>query len=178
MFMQILLHTPIWVWLMLCALVALGISQWRDRRVRRGQIVILPLALLVLGLWSMAPGFLAQPLTALAWLASFGAALAWARRRAVPTTARWLAAEQRLHLPGSGLPLLIILIIFTLRYATGVSLALHPEWRGLLTVQLPLALSFGALSGLFMGRALALWALTRARRTGAVARPAHTRISV
>ncbi len=160
MLIQILMHTPLWVWALLTALLALGLWQRRQRHVRRGQLLALPLTMLALGLWSMAPGFVAQPLVAGAWLLALLAAAQVGRRLPTPAAARWLAAEQRLHLPGSWVPLVIILCIFSLRYATGVSLALHPEWRSMLSVQLPLALAFGSLSGLFMGRALGLRALT------------------
>lgn len=160
MLIQILTHTPLWVWALLTALLALGLWQRRQRHVRRGQLLALPLALLVLGLWSMAPGFVAQPLLAGAWLLALLAAAHLGRRLPTPAAARWLAAEQRLQLPGSWVPLVIILCIFSLRYATGVSLALHPEWRSMLSAQLPLALAFGTLSGIFLGRALGLRALT------------------
>lgn len=161
MLMQILIHTPVWVWFLLTALLGLGLWQRRQRRVRRGQLLALPLALLALGLWSMAPRFVAQPLLAVAWLAALMAAVQLGRRLPTPQAARWLADRQRLQLPGSWLPMLIIVCIFSLRYATGVSLALHPEWRTMLAVQLPLALAFGGLSGLFLGRALGLWRLTQ-----------------
>jgi hypothetical protein len=68
---------------------------------------------------------------------------------------------QRLHLPGSWMPLVVILLIFSLRYAAGVAQGLHPEWRDLPAVQAALALWFGAWSGLFLGRALGLFALGR-----------------
>lgn len=160
MLIQILIHTPLWVWALLTALLALGLWQRRQRHVRRSQLLALPLALLVLGLWSMAPGFVAQPLVAGAWLLALLVAARLGRRLPTPAAARWLAAEQRLQLPGSWVPLVIILCIFSLRYATGVSLALDPEWRSMLSAQLPLALAFGTLSGIFLGRALGLRALT------------------
>ena len=56
----------------------------------------------------------------------------------------------------------MILVIFSLRYTAAVSMALHPAWRQDLVVQVPLTLAFGALSGLFLGRALGLWRLVRA----------------
>ena len=161
MLMQILIHTPVWVWFLLTALLGLGLWQRRQRQVRRGQLLALPLALLALGLWSMAPGFVAQPLLALVWLTALVCAVQLGKRLPPPAAARWLAAEQRLLLPGSWLPLVIIVCVFSLRYATGVSLALHPEWRSMGAVQLPLALAFGSLSGVFLGRALALRALTQ-----------------
>ena len=161
MLIAILSHTPVWVWALLAALVALGLWQRRERRVRPAQLLALPLALLGLGLWSMAPGFVAQPLAALLWLLAI-VAFGWLGRRLPrPAAARWLADEGRLFLPGSWVPLLLIVCIFSLRYAVGVGQGLHPEWRNLAQVQWPLAAVFGALSGLFLGRALGLRSVAR-----------------
>ena len=161
MLIQILLHTPVWVWLLLAGLLALGLWQRRSRQVSRARLLALPLSMLALGLWSMAPGFVAQPLVAAAWLAALLLATSLGRRLPPPTGAQWRADVQRLWLPGSWLPLVIIVCIFSLRYASGVALALHPEWKSQLNVQLPMALVFGLLSGVFLGRALAQLALTR-----------------
>lgn len=161
MILQILIHTPLWVWALLAALLLLGLWQSRARRVRRVQLMSLPLALLTLGLWSMAPGFVTQPVAAVLWLGAIAAATALGLRLPRPAAARWLADEARLMLPGSWVPLLLIVAIFSLRYAAGVGQGLHPEWRALAAVQWPLALVFGGLSGLFLGRALGLLQLTR-----------------
>ena len=160
MLLMILSNTPLWVWALLAALVALGYLQTRQRRVTRVQLLALPLALLALGLWSMAPGFAAQPLAVLLWAAALvlGGALGW--RIARRSRAVWLADVQRLQLPGSWLPMLLVLAIFSLRYSVGVSQAMHPELRAAVGLQFPLALLFGALSGLFTGRALGLLRLT------------------
>lgn len=160
----ILQHTPIWVWAMLAALSALGLSQLRPRRVAPLRLLVLPAVLLGLGLWSMGGAFVKLPLVALAWLLALaaGGALGWQLPR--PAAARWLADERRLLLPGSVVPLLVILAIFSLRYASGVAMALHPEWRADGHVQLPLALLFGAISGLLAGRTLRLYGLARPAR--------------
>lgn len=161
MLIAILSHTPVWVWALLTALVALGLWQRRERRVRPAQLLALPLALLALGLWSMAPGFVAQPVAALLWLLAI-VVFSWlCRHLPRPAAARWLAEEGRLFLPGSWVPLVLIVCIFGLRYAVGVGQGLHPQWRDLAQVQWPLALVFGALSGVFLGRALGLRSLAR-----------------
>jgi hypothetical protein len=161
MILQIITHTPLWVWVLLVTLLGLGWLQSRPRQVARWQLLALPLALLMLGLWSMSPGFVAQPLAAVVWLASLilGGRLGLKLPRASAT--RWLPDQQRVHLPGSWVPMLIIITIFLLRYVTGVAQAMHPDWRNQLTMQAPLAVAFGVLSGVFLGRAAGLWALTR-----------------
>lgn len=162
MWIQIITHTPLWVWGLLTALLALGLWQRRERRVRPFQLLLLPAMLMALGLWSMAPGFVAQPVCALIWVMAVAASCWLGLQLPRPQAARWLADVGQLQLPGSWVPMVIIISIFSLRYATGVSLALNPHWRNLASVQWPLALTFGLLSGLFLGRALGLYQLTRA----------------
>lgn len=176
MMMTIVEHTPVWVWGLLAALLALGYTQSRARRVRQAQILALPAALLAMGLWSLLPAFAAQPLAAAGWAGALAATAALGRRLPRPAGARWDAAAQRLHLPGSWLPMALIVCIFSLRYATGVALALHPERAGELPVQLALASGYGALSGLFLGRALGLLGLTRGRAGGPTI-PCHGQLS-
>lgn len=162
MWIQIITHTPLWVWGLLTALMALGLWQRRERRVRPFQLLLLPALLMALGLWSMAPGFVAQPMGALIWAVAVAASGWLGLQLPRPRAARWLADAGQLQLPGSWVPMVIIISIFGLRYASGVSLALNPHWRNLASVQLPLAMVFGLLSGLFLGRALGLYQLTRA----------------
>lgn len=166
MIITILSHTPVWVWGLLAALMALGFSQTRPRHMARWRLLMLPLVLLGLGLWSMAPGFMALPLSAFVWLAALGAGVALLARRPARTGAQWLPAEHRLRVPGSWMPMLLILVVFALRYATNVALAINPGWRNAPEMLLPLALLYGGFSGLFLGRALALMKLTLAPAAG------------
>jgi len=161
MIITILSHTPVWVWGLLAALMALGFSQTRQRRLAPWRLLMLPLVLLGLGLWSMSAGFMALPLSALVWLAALVAGAALLAGRPAQAGAVWLPTEQRLHLPGSWMPMLLILGIFSIRYAANVGMALNPGWRNTPELLLPLALLYGAISGLFLGRALALLKLTR-----------------
>jgi hypothetical protein len=166
MVLQVITHTPPWVWGLLCALLGLGWMQSRPRRVDRWQLLVLPLTLLLVGMWSMAPGLVAQPLAAAVWVASLVLGLRLGLKLPRASATRWLPDQQRLQMPGSWLPMLIIVTIFVLRYVTGVAQALHPEWRHQFGVQATLAVAFGVLSGLFLGRAAGLWVLTRSARVG------------
>lgn len=164
MIIEILSRTPVWVWGLLAALLALGLSQTRQRHVAPWRLLLLPLALLGLGLSSMLPGFVALPASAALWLLALGAGVLLSIGRPARTGTRWLPVEQRLQLPGSWVPMLLIVIIFSLRYAANVGMAINPSWRGAPELLLPLALLYGGLSGLFLGRALALLRLTRVPR--------------
>jgi hypothetical protein len=138
----------------------LGLWQTRSRNVARAQLMALPLALLALGLWGMAPGFVAQPGAAAGWLLALGAGLAAGLRLRAPAGARWQPEKQRLHLPGSWLPMALIAVIFSLRYGMGVAMALHPAWRSDLQVQLGAGALYGLIGGLLLGRAAGLLRLT------------------
>ena len=129
MIITILSHTPVWVWGLLAALMALGFSQTRQRRLAPWRLLMLPLVVLGLGLWSMAPSFKALPLSALVWLAALGAGAALLAGRPAQAGAVWLPVEQRLQLPGSWMPMLLILGIFSIRYAANVGMAFNPGWR-------------------------------------------------
>jgi hypothetical protein len=167
MILQILIHTPLWVWGLLGALLVLGWLQSRPRSVSPVRLLALPLALLALGLWSMWPGFAKQPPAAALWLISLGAFVALGLRLPTPAQARWQAELQRLQLPGSWFPMGLIVVIFLMRYVFGVAQAMHPELRGQLAVQAPVAAIFGALTGVFLGRALGLLKLTRSATAAA-----------
>ncbi len=161
MAMQIFTHTPLWVWGLAAALLTLGLWQRRTRRVAPAALLGLPLGMLALGIWAMTPGFLQLPATALVWLMALGTGWLLGRRWPAPIGACWHVATGRLHLPGSWLPLILITTIFGLRYASNVALVLNPALRHSLLTQSLQALAFGWLSGLFLGRAMGLLALTR-----------------
>jgi hypothetical protein len=162
MLIEIVRFTPSWVWGLLAALLLLGLWQTRPRTVARAQLLALPLALLALGLWSMRAGFVVQPSALVLWLVALGALLALGQRLPRPPGARWQSDTARLQLPGSWLPMAMIVGIFTLRYAISVAQALHPAWRSAPEVLLPVAALYGAMAGLLLGRALGLLRLTLA----------------
>ena len=115
-------------------------------------------------------------LTALVWLAALGAGVALLTGRPARADTEWLPTEQRLQLPGSWMPMLLFLVIFLLRYAANVGMAFNPGWRSAPELLLPLALLYGGLSGLFLGRALALLKLTRVHaHAPAAAHPGQSR---
>ena len=156
MLVQILVHTPLYVWGLLAALILLGVWQSRSRQVTPRRLFALPLVLMGLGLWSLSGGVAARPWLGLLWLATLAVATALFRRLPVRAGAQWLPASGHLYLPGSWLPIVLILAIFSLRYVLGVETALHPEWQTLVQVQAPLAVFAGLLTGLSLGRTLGL----------------------
>lgn len=86
---------------------------------------------------------------ALVWVHCKGMGMAAYGRWTLESARLWPAFAARL----------LILVVFSLRYAANVGMAITLGWRN---EPLSLALLYGGLSRLFLGRALALLKLTRA----------------
>ena len=171
MLIEIIRFTPLWVWALLLGLLLLGWQQSRPRQVSRLQLVLVPAAMLALGLSSVVAGFARVPASLVAWLMCASLACAAAQRWLTPAGAHWHASTSRLVLPPSGMPMVLILAIFMFKYSLGVTTAMHP----LVATQSPFVVAVagfsGALSGLFLGRTWGLWRKTQV--SGANTIPAH-----
>jgi hypothetical protein len=165
MFIEIIRHTPTWVWVLFVALLALGLSQARTQQLPVRRLVVLPLVMLALGVSTLLSGLHKMPSIALVWLLWLALAFAAAQRWLVPAAARWDATAQRVQLPGSLWPLALIMLTFVLKYAIGVFQAMQPQAASTPTFLISLAAASGLLSGLWSGRAWGLLRLARGGRT-------------
>jgi hypothetical protein len=165
MFIGIVTGTPIWVWFALAALVGAGLWQSRARSMSLTRVSILPLVLLGLSLASVSRTFGTVPVAFAGWALGLGASLGLGRAVVAPRGARWSAATATLQVPGSWLPLALILALFAVKYIAGVSLAIHPILANDAAFAGTCSLAYGVFSGLFMARALSLRSLA-ARRAG------------
>jgi cytochrome c biogenesis protein CcdA len=123
-----------------------------------------------LSLWGMLAAFGNSPLLASAlavWMACAGilyAAVATQRTRAT-----YDPATRTYALPGSVVPLALVLGIFLVKYFVGVELAMAPDLTRDTQYALTVAAIYGALTGMFLGRASLLWRLSLRAGTNAVA---------
>lgn len=156
MFITIVQHTPVWVWGLLAALVALGLSQTRDREISPMRVTILPLVMIALSLSGVFSAFGHFPVALGGWAAGVGAALGFGRQFILARGAAWSPQGATLRVPGSWLPLMLIVALFSLKYFAGASLALHPELATDAAFAGPMSLAYGSFSGLFLARGLAL----------------------
>ena len=164
MFSQIIKGTPLWVWGLLAALLALGLSQLAGRQLSLRRVILVPLAMLGLSLFGMLPAFggtgqLGPVL--LAWLGAGALVTALMLRLAPAAGSGYDAASRRFVVPGSVLPLFLILGIFMTKYVVGIELALQPAVARDAAFALPVGLIYGAFNGLFAARALRLLRLVQ-----------------
>ena len=156
--MQILKGTPIWVWAILAALLYLGSKQLKPRVVKRYSVLIAPVVFLFVGLMASGRGLVGFTTWAVS-LMTFAAVTFFVWQ---PTAgARYEANGDRLHMPGSVVPMLLMLAIFLLNYVINVVLAVNPAYRSEMVWQVVPAFVLGALSGVFVGRAATLFRLNR-----------------
>ena len=173
--LEIIKRTPVWVWGLLAALLALGVSQLRDRQLSLGRVIGVPIGMLgfgLYGLWS-AFGNSAHLLAgAIVWLAAslmVSALVLWlptgsgkrAYRSNEATGPRFNPATGQLSVPGSAMPLLLILGIFMTKYFAGVELGMNPNLASDAGFVMPIGFLYGAFNGVFAGQALRLVRLAR-----------------
>ena len=161
MLIDILRHTPLWVWALLTLLIALGLTQIRARTVSLGRVVTLPLSMSLFAMHGNASMFHASPWTWVLWLSAALASTAWFATSEVPAGQRYDARTRLVHMPGSWEPLLLMMAIFSVRYAVAVALALHPQAGGDLAVAAIVATLYGGLGGIFIGRMVRTLLTTR-----------------
>ena len=158
-FIAIVQHTPAWVWGLLAALVALGLLQTRPRELSLTRVTVLPLVLAALSFSGVLSAFGHMPVALAAWAAGLAAAPALARKVVSVRGAWWSPSRGRLHVPGSWLPLVLIVSLFALKYGAGVSLSLAPALASDASFAGLCSLAYGTFSGLFLARALSLRSL-------------------
>jgi hypothetical protein len=164
-------HTPLWVWALLAYLLYRGWIALGDRTAPLWKVILLPLVMLGLALQGLLLQFWRHAsvleLAALALL--LAAACSWR------STARQIQIQPGrtlLLVRGSWRPLALTLAIFSLKYAVGVTQALHPEWlRGTATA-LTLGLLYGMFAGFSLGRVLRILHLCHQARSRPAQLPA------
>ncbi len=159
MIIKILGHTPIYVWVILVMLVVLGFTQTRDREVSRKRVAVMPIAFIVLALSGVMRRAESLPMNLAAWLLGFAAMWFFARNFVTVRGAFLSSNGKRVYVPGSWLPITLIVGLFLINYTVAVLAALHPG----LTADAPFSMScnmvFGIFAGLFWSRS---WSLQQA----------------
>ena len=166
MFIQIITHTPIWVWSILVVLLWVGLKQTLPRSVSLRRIAVLPLVMVSLSLAGTVTAFGAANHALLAWGAGAAIAAAVVMTRDLPQTTHYNAWTQQFQMPGSWTPLVLMMGIFVTKYAAGVALAMQPDLARDALFSQSIGALYGGFSGVFAGRALRLWRLAASQANG------------
>jgi hypothetical protein len=101
MLMQILTHTPPWVFGLFVLLVVLGFNQTRARRISRARLAVLPLAMATLALLGVWSSFAAHAVALSAWLLVLVAVVGGSLQLAPPRDVAYSPETKRFSVPGS-----------------------------------------------------------------------------
>lgn len=156
MLIEILKRTPSWVFVLFIVLLALGFSQTRARTVSRGRIAILPVAMIALSLYGIVSDFGVVIACLASWIVGIAIAVAVGVKLASPHGVTFSAATRSFSVPGSRVPLALIMIIFFMKYAVGVMVARHVAIVTEPGFIVSTGVSYGFFSGLFLARAIVI----------------------
>jgi hypothetical protein len=159
---QVLSNTPTWVFALFFGLLALGLMQTRTRRVGRIPAFILPAGMITLSLAGINSSFGLRPVPLTSWAIALALAALLGYSKFRDKRVEYDATATQFLVPGSWMPLFVIMAIFFAKYTYAVMHAFNAE-----VVSAPLfvtALSgiYGLLSGYFAARA---WNLVTKART-------------
>ena len=153
---QILSHTPIWVYGLFFALIVFGLMQTRTRTVGKIPALLLPVGMFGLSLWGIYSSFGFRTIPLAAWGIAMGivtvVGYTFFRDKAI----HFEAMDGKFFIPGSWVPFIVMMAIFFTKYVYAVMHAFNAE-----VVSIPIfigALSavYGVLSGYFTSRAVNL----------------------
>jgi hypothetical protein len=164
MLLQILKHTPLWVWGIFAVLLYLGYFQSRPHTLAKRRVVIVPAVFIVLsalGVWS---AFGATVPAIAGWGSGVALSLLLNRRLRLPRAVHYDTVAGKFSLPGSYGPLTLMMSMFATRYVIGAALAISPALVASVPFALAASVAYGVLSGAFLARSLRI--LASARKPG------------
>lgn len=149
-------HVPIWVWGLLAALIALGLSATRTQQKPLWAALAMPIVMTAMSSYGAASTFTSTMPALVAWASAVVIVLGLRAGLGGGGRVNWMPATRRVQVPGSGWPLVLILSIFMLKFAVAVTLAIRPELKANAAFATWICLMYGALSGIFLARVLAI----------------------
>jgi len=160
--LSIFQHIPVWVFIVFIVLLMRGLNARADREISAIQALILPLAMILWSMSGVVQGSGLGLMGALAWLiaASLVFVAYWVLNG---PQAMWIRPETgKLHIRGSWQPLCLMMLAFFSHFVSGTLQAVQPHIASMPPVQMGFAAIYGAVSGVFLARFIAILQLVLA----------------
>lgn len=159
---QILTHTPTWVFALFLVLLAFGLLQTRTRTVGKIPALALPAGMVALSLAGIQSSFGLRPVPLVSWAVALAMAAVVGHALLRDRRVTYDAAARQFHIPGSWVPLAVIMAIFFAKYVYAVMGAMNAAVISTPLFVVGLSAVYGVLSGYFAARA---WNLVRLAST-------------
>jgi len=159
--LQILSHTPIWVFALFVVLLAFGFMQTRSRNVGKFLAYLLPAGMVALSLAGIQSSFGLKPIPIAFWAVGLVLVTFIGYKFFADTRVTFDAGKNAFFIPGSWIPLLVIMAISFTKYIFAVMRALNVDAVNSPAFAMALSLAYGCFSGYFSSRAANLVTQTR-----------------
>lgn len=156
MIVQILSHTPIWVYALFFVLLVFGLIQTRTRNVSKIPALLLPAGMIALSLAGISSSFGLSTMPLAAWSMAMVIATVVGYAFFRDKRIQLKATDGKFFVPGSWVPLVVMMTIFFTKYVYAVMKALHAEVISTPMFIGALSAIYGVLSGYFSSRAVNL----------------------
>ncbi|MCC2959612.1 hypothetical protein LK540_04115 [Massilia sp. IC2-278] len=150
---HLLTHTPVYVWMILALVVARGLVALRERETTLKKLCIIPAIMLPVALLDIARKFGLEGLALGAWVLAVTASM-WAVWSLGGRQIAAGGAPGTVRVGGSVMPLVLMLLIFMVKYATTVMLVTAPTLLHSAAVTSAACALMGGANGWFFGRLL------------------------
>lgn len=161
MIVQILSHTPLWVFVLFFVLLLFGLMQTRTRTIGKIPALLLPVGMIALSLAGITSSFGLTTIPLAAWGMAIAVATVVGYTFFRDTRIHCEAADGKFFIPGSWVPLVVMMSIFFTKYVYAVMHAFNAEVISTPMFIGALSTVYGLLSGYFSSRAVNLLKLTR-----------------
>lgn len=150
---QILSRTPPWVFALFVGLLVFGLMQTRTRTVRKIPALLLPAGMIALSLAGIQSSFGMAPVSLVAWAAALAVAVLVGHALFRDKRVQYDATAGTYFVPGSWVPLVVIMAIFFAKYVYAVMNAMNAAVITTTPFVVGLSAVYGVLSGYFAARA-------------------------
>jgi hypothetical protein len=154
MLFGILKHTPVWVWGLLALLLYFGYQRSKPHSLAKQRVIILPGIMILLSVFGMWSAFGTSPYALVPWACGAALAILLNRLLRLPKGVSYDPATRRFTVPGSWVPMMLMMAIFATKYVVGVTTAINQPFAASDLFVASTSLVYGFISGSFFSRSM------------------------
>ncbi|WP_416775830.1 DUF6622 family protein [Xenorhabdus budapestensis] len=156
--LMVIKNTPIWVWLLFIFLVFRGIKALDNREMHPNRLFLLPILFFIWAVYSVLHETVFQVFALLSLIVGIlaGIAIGWKLWNSQPRL-RQKPESDLIIRQGTPLTLIVILIIFCVKFILSVTIAIYPPLMHFLSFNLLFGFASGLSDGIFWGGTLNLY---------------------